>query len=110
MKKRKENGRVSSERSYFYVGRGTEMATGFEGSQVVPTVRLVKVGWTEYGEIGSKFVLIIFKNSLPTSKETCSNISVHKDRCLKLFRKTVTFYEHTKHIRRYTLCSDAKSW
>jgi hypothetical protein len=92
MKKRRENGRVGSERSYFHEGKGTEIAAGFECSQVVPTVLLVKIGWRECGEMGSKFVLIIFNNSLPTSKETCSNISIHKDLWLKLSRKTATFY------------------
>jgi hypothetical protein len=69
----------------------TETATGFEASQVVSAVLLVMVGWRECGAMGSKFILVIFKNSVPTSKETC-NISVHKDRWLKLFRKTATFY------------------
>jgi hypothetical protein len=82
---------VSSKRRYILCGGGTETVTGFEGSQVVPALLLVKVGWRERGVMGSKLILIIFKNSVPTSTEACS-IFVHKDHWFKLFRKTATFY------------------
>jgi hypothetical protein len=73
-------------------------------------IRSGKLGMTWKGDavscinlLKSKFVQIIFKNSVRTSKKT-QHFSITKINWLKLFKEIITVYSgnHTKHIN--TLC------